>query len=134
MEQKKPEVDVTKGLMKQTKAQLIDIILRKDDREKELLSLNKKLNVEVNDIKNQLSSFNKEELVSRLNEEIANKSQAIRKLMFENNSLRADFEKACDEHVSEVAEYKSKIKMCTLATYILAAVAILALLFGYMGI
>lgn len=126
MEKQKEEVDVTKGLMKQTKAQLVEIILRKDDRERELLS-------EIKSLKS-LKSNNLQEDVNNLREELERKNNNIRKLMQENNSIKADFEVACDEKVTEVTELKQKVRMCTLAVYIMTAVAILALLLGYMGI
>lgn len=126
MEKQRQEVDVTKGLMKQTKAQLVEIILRKDERERELLS-------EIKSLKFVKSDNSKEEF-DKLKEEITNKNKHIKHLMTENNNLRSDFEGTCDVHATEIAEYKNKCRLYNLAIYIMAAVAILSLLFGYMGI
>lgn len=158
MEKQKEEVDVTKGLMKHTKAQLVEIILRKDDRERELINETKNLNRKAKDLEFRLEnairdtkgdektikeltekveyfkSNNFQEEINRLKEDINNKNNHIKTLMFEKNSIQADFEKSCDDNVTEVTELKQKVRMCTLACYIMAAVAIIALLLGYMGI
>lgn len=126
MEKQTKEVDVTKGLMKQTKAQLVEIILRKDDRERELLSEVKSLKA--------FKTNNSQEDIDNLREELDRRNKHIKKLMIEKNSIEADFQNHCDESVSVLQEYKNKTKLATLAAYIMSGVAILALLFGYMGI
>lgn len=82
------------ALMRKTKAQLIDIILRKDDIERGLR----------NDIKGMENTLNecKKQLVE-VNRQIESKNEAYDK-------LTADFETTCDENASTICDLKETIK------------------------
>lgn len=82
------------ALMRKTKAQLIDIILRKDDIECGLR----------NDIKNMENTLNKyKKQLDNANRQIEVKNEAYDK-------LTADFETTCDENASTICDLKETIK------------------------
>lgn len=125
MENKTPNVEVNGSLMRKTKKDLVEIILRKDDIEKGFINKCKELQNEITQLNNRLSSsFN----------DMKGTEKRIRQLEKERNSAIADFEYSCDNHAVEIQEFKNQIKLYKLATLIMTAVAIASLLFGYMGI
>lgn len=101
------------SLMKKTKAQLVDIILRKDDVEK---SLRKDL---IN--------------VSNTNTELSKNYDGL-KLLHKNISkeyeeLKDDYQRECDEHISSVCAYKDEVTKYK--TYlIISFVAVIMLIIG----
>lgn len=94
------KVETNNSLMRKTKAQLVDIILRKDDVEKEL----KKTLKEKDEHESALSTMYKDNC-GALNKAIKEKDK-FEKLY---NELRHDFHKECDDHVIEVQTFKNKL-------------------------
>lgn len=82
------------ALMRKTKAQLIDIILRKDDIERGLRNDIKGMENTLNEYKKQLDSANRQI-------EVKNKAY---------DELNADFESTCDENASTICDLKETIK------------------------
>ena len=90
----KNENEPMPALMRKTKAQLVDIILRKDNIERGLR----------NDIKGMENSFNEcKEQLSEANRQIELKNIAY-------NTLNSNFESVCDENASTICELKETIK------------------------
>lgn len=86
--------------MKKTKVQLVEIILRKDEREKELLSNIKTLE----EYKNRFSTeINKRELKINEYKEYANDLQE------QLHCLNEDYRDECDANIEIKEEYKNKI-------------------------
>lgn len=82
------------ALMRKTKAQLIDIILRKDDIERSLRNDIKGMENTLNEYKKQLDDANRQI-------EVKNKAY---------DELNADFESTCDENASTICDLKETIK------------------------
>ena len=92
---------VNNSLMKKTKAQLVEIILRKDEVEHNLRA----------DIKGTESELNK---VRKEKTRIENRFAA----------LETDYQNYCDESTYIRCELINKVKRCTIMLYILLAVSI----------
>ena len=82
------------ALMRKTKAQLVDIILRKDNIECGLR----------NDIKDMENNLNK------CKETLAESTRKIDAVKQEYNTLKAEFESTCDEGASIICDLKETIK------------------------
>lgn len=82
------------ALMRKTKAQLIDIILRKDSIECNLR----------NDIKD------KDSLLNHYKENLVNANNQTDAVNHTYNTLKAEFESTCDENASVICELKETIK------------------------
>ena len=80
-------------LMRKTKAQLVDIILRKDNIECNLRN-------DIKDKDNLLNSY--QEKLTEVNRQIDSKNKAY-------ETLKADFESICDENASTICELKGNI-------------------------
>lgn len=114
MEIEKPagvEIKTNNSLMKKTKAQLIEIILRKDDVEKNLREelrnndiLIREANILMNKYKKELETFNKK-----------------------HNELHRDYEHECDEHTTDCHLLNSKLKTCRTLAAVTIYVAIAAI-------
>lgn len=90
----KNENEPMPALMRKTKAQLVDIILRKDNIERGLR----------NDIKGMENSLNEcKEQLSEANRQIELKNKAY-------ETLNSNFESTCDENASTICELKETIK------------------------
>ena len=81
------------ALMRKTKAQLVDIILRKDNIECNLRN-------DIKDKDNLLNSY--QEKLTEANRQIDSKNKAY-------ETLKADFESICDENASTICELKGNI-------------------------
>lgn len=81
-------------LMRKTKAQLVDIILRKDSIECNLR----------NDIKD------KDSLLNHYKENLVNANNQTDAVKNEYDTLKAEFESTCDENASVICELKEIIK------------------------
>ena len=81
------------ALMRKTKAQLVDIILRKDNIECNLRN-------DIKDKDNLLNSY--QEKLTEANRQIDSKNKAY-------ETLKADFESICDENASIICELKGTI-------------------------
>lgn len=81
------------ALMRKTKAQLVDIILRKDNTECGLR----------NDIKD------KDNLLNRYQEKLAEANRQIDSKNKAYETLKANFESTCDENASTICELKGTI-------------------------
>ena len=81
------------SLMRKTKAQLVDIILRKDNIECNLRN-------DIKDKDNLLNSY--QEKLTEANRQIDSKNKAY-------ETLKADFESTCDENASTICELKGNI-------------------------
>lgn len=105
------KVETNNSLMRKTKVQLVDIILRKDDVEKEL----KKTLKEKDDNESALSAMYKDNC-GALNK-VTKEKDKFEKLY---NELRHDFHKECDDHVIEVQTLKNKLNKKRLQLFCLA--------------
>ena len=81
------------ALMRKTKAQLVDIILRKDNIECGLR----------NDIKD------KDNLLNRYQEQLDDRIRKIDTVKKDYETLKANFESTCDENASTICELKETI-------------------------
>lgn len=82
------------ALMRKTKAQLVDIILRKDSIECNLR----------NDIKD------KDSLLNHYKENLVNANNQTDAVKNEYDTLKAEFESTCDENASVICDLKEIIK------------------------
>lgn len=82
------------ALMRKTKAQLVDIILRKDNIECNLR----------NDIKD------KDSLLNHYKENLVNANNQTDAVKHDYDTLKADFESTCDENASVICDLKKTIK------------------------
>ncbi len=82
------------ALMRKTKAQLIDIILRKDSIECNLR----------NDIKD------KDNLLKHYQDKLVNANSQRDAVKHEYDTLKAEYESICDEYASRICELKEVIK------------------------
>lgn len=82
------------ALMRKTKAQLVEIILRKDSIECNLR----------NDIKD------KDNLLNHYKENLVNVNSKIDTVKQEYEALKAEFESTCDENASTICDLKEVIK------------------------
>lgn len=82
------------ALMRKTKAQLVDIILRKDSIECNLR----------NDIKD------KDSLLNHYKENLVNSNNQTDAVKNEYDTLKAEFESTCDENASVICDLKETIK------------------------
>lgn len=81
------------ALMRKTKAQLIDIILRKD-------------NIECN-LRNDIKS--KDNTIDNYKEKLAKSTRKIDTVKHEYETLNAEFQSTCDENASTICELKETI-------------------------
>ena len=82
------------ALMRKTKSQLVDIILRKDNIECGLR----------NDIKGMENNLNK------CKEKLVESTSKIDAVKHDYDALKAEYESICDEHASRICELKEVIK------------------------
>lgn len=94
MEKENVEIKPNTGLMKKTKVQLVEIILRKDERERDLLSDIKTLEQYKHRLKKEVDGYDKE--VKYLKEQVA--------------ILKEDYQDECDANVEIVEKYKQKAR------------------------
>lgn len=114
MEKENVEIKPNTGLMKKTKVQLVEIILRKDERERDLLSEIKTLEEYKNRFKKELNDYNEE--IKGLKEQIA--------------ILKEDYRDECDANIEIVEKYKQKIHKYK----IILLAFVLTLIVGFMFI
>ena len=100
------------ALMRKTKAQLVEIILRKDNIEKSLR----------NDIKDSEATLNnyKEKLVGA-NRQLDSKTYNYEKLKSNYEKLKSNYESMCDEYTSDICKLKENIKHKNFAIFMLSA-------------
>uniref|UniRef100_A0AAU8MKG1 Uncharacterized protein n=1 Tax=Geladintestivirus 5 TaxID=3233137 RepID=A0AAU8MKG1_9CAUD len=117
--------EISTGLMKKTKAQLVEIILRKDEVEREcrteISNLNKRIKGYTADIKGMSKQ-------SKINKSIINKQA---NMLIEKENLIEDMKSQFDLSATEVAEAKEIIYMykCYLKTLsIICAILIITLI------
>ena len=82
------------ALMRKTKAQLVDIILRKDNIECGLRN-------DINSTKNTINDYK---------EKIAESTRKIDAVKHEYDTLKAEYENTCDENASVICDLKETIK------------------------
>lgn len=114
MEIEKPagvEIKPNNSLMKKTKAQLIEIILRKDDVEKSLREELRKSETNVEIFKKRSSNL----------------SQECGHIRETYNALRRDYEHECDEHTTDCHILNNKLKTCRTLAAVTTCVAIVAI-------
>lgn len=127
------------GLMKQTKVQLVDIILRKDAVEKELRKEQESLNCKVNALLKEKEDADAE--IFNLSKNLTRKSEDFTKL---ENAIKADsitisrlknelakrneqidsYESGCDEMVVELTKYKNKAYNYKVGFYTVSCIAV----------
>lgn len=118
--EKNVEIKPNSGLMKKTKVQLVEIILRKDEREKELLSNIKTLE----EYKNRFSlEINKREL--KINEY----KEHINNLQDQFHCLNEDYRDECDANIEIKEEYKNKINKYKRSIIILCYIILIMIIF-----
>lgn len=117
------------SLMRKTKAQLVDIILRKDSVEKQLRTelsktteSNLKLKLENDSYKDTIKNLN-----SKYNN-IVHIKDKFDNLKENYQTLKYDFEEICDEKASIECKYKTYVK------YLQRGIAIIAILFIITGV
>lgn len=97
-------------LMRKTKAQLVEIILRKDNIERGLRD----------DIKS------KDETIDKYKDELTESVHKINTVKGEYETLKTEFEKSCDEAASTICELKEGIKDNNIVIFRLWIVTILS--------
>lgn len=105
------EINTNNSLMKKTKAQLVEIILRKDDIEKKLRDKNKEL--EADNIK-----FANDTCIQEAN---------LTKKNAEYDKLRREYEEECDYNAEYVCFLNNRIKAIKIFAAISTCVAIVAI-------
>ena len=109
------------GLMKKTKAQLIEIILRKDDVERECRD-------EINNLKNRIKNYDAD--VEGMNKRIKDDNDIIKQqadLIAEKENLIDELKSQFDISATEVAEAKEAVelyKSYILSTFIVSIIII----------
>lgn len=98
----------TKGLNKKTKAQLIDIILRKDDIERDLRKMNKNIEADCIGTTNTLNRFKDD--FEKLKEQYDVVSSKYGELKLRYNELFEEYTNAFDEYATIDANNKEYYK------------------------
>lgn len=88
-------------LMKKTKAQLVEIILRKDEVERELREA---IKISGNDFNSLNDKFDE---LKELSDELMDEHQKLKEL---HETVKANYEEECDEHITDVELAKHTIK------------------------
>ena len=113
--------ETNNGLMKKTKAQLIEIILRKDDVERECRD-------EINNLKNRIKNYDAD--VEGMSKRIKDDNDIIKQqadLIVEKENIIEDMKSQFDMSATEVAEAKEAVelyKSYILSTFIVSIVII----------
>lgn len=105
----KKNVDAKGSLMKHTKAQLVDIILRKDSVEQELREKLK------NNEKSYIAMYND---FHRLNAKFAHLEEV-------HEVLKNDYQNECDEHSTTYWKYKDKVNRYKVMFFIVLFIALI---------
>ena len=93
------------ALMRKTKAQLVEIILRKDNIEKSLR----------NDIKDSETTLN------NYKEKLAGANRQLDSKTCNYEKLKSNYESMCDEYTSDICKLKENIKHKNFAIFMLSA-------------
>lgn len=113
--------ETNNGLMKKTKAQLIEIILRKDDVERECRD-------EINNLKNRIKNYDAD--VEGMSKRIKDDNDIIKQqadLIVEKENLIDELKSQFDMSATEVAEAKEAVelyKSYILSTFIVSIIII----------
>ena len=113
--------ETNNGLMKKTKVQLIEIILRKDDVERECRD-------EINNLKNRIKNYDAD--VEGMNKRIKDDNNIIKQqadLITEKENLIDELKSQFDISATEVAEAKEAVelyKSYILSTFIVSIIVI----------
>ena len=113
--------ETNNGLMKKTKVQLIEIILRKDDVERECRD-------EINNLKNRIKNYDAD--VEGMNKRIKDDNDIIKQqadLIVEKENLIDELKSQFDISATEVAEAKEAVelyKSYILSTFIVSIIII----------
>lgn len=93
------------ALMRKTKAQLVEIILRKDNIEKSLR----------NDIKDSEATLN------NYKEKLTGANRQLDSKTYNYEKLKSNYESMCDEYTSDICKLKENIKHKNFAIFMLSA-------------
>lgn len=123
MEQMPPVNPEQTSLMRKTKAQLIEIILRKDSVEKHLRG----------EIACKSSAINAlKERIDDLNIRITELTELNDELEITNDKLEHQYQQECDDHVVEMLDYHDKVKGYKVATIAVGIGFIVALIANFL--
>lgn len=103
----KIKIKQSNSLMRKTKSELVEIILRKDEIERNLKA----------DIK----------------ETIKNTQNNLEHISYIHNTLKNDYEEICDEYTTYRAKIKNKIKNYNIFCYVLGGITVILIVLLYIS-